>query len=236
MSEEKKQDKKPEEKKKWTKKDGETVQEKPAQQSEPKPQESQEKKEVTAKKWKGKDWFAILSPKAFGEKFISETPATDPEYVLGRVLEVGVNEVTGDDNKFYIKLLFKVNNLEGRMAYTVFHGITCMNEHIYRMVRKRTQKVAVIQDVTTADNWKLRMTTLAIMNRKSDTMLQKKMRKFVEKTMNETAAKTDIDDFVTGIISGVTQHKLRKAASKVYPLRFAEISKVRVLSAPSSMA
>lgn len=185
------------------------------------------------KKWKGKDWFAILSPKAFGEKFISETPATDPSNVLGRVVEVGVNEITGDDNKFYMKLMFKINNLEGRMAYTHFYGINCVTEHLFRMVRKRTDKVAVTQDVKTSDDWKLRVTTMAIMNRKSDTTLQRKMRKFVTENIKEAAEKATLDDFVMGVISGVTPHKLRKAASKIYPLRYAEISKVTVRSKPA---
>ena len=52
--------------------------------------------ERRGKKKKQKIWYSLIAPSMFGKKKIGETPADDPEKVLGRTVEVSLQELTGD--------------------------------------------------------------------------------------------------------------------------------------------
>src|SRR3989338_6551238 len=104
------------------------------------------------KKWKGKDWFSILSPKSFGETFLYETPATDPSSIVGRPVEVFAPQLTGDKTRSHIKLLFMVDEVKEKSATTQFYGLECLPEYVYRNIRAGLQKLEAIDTVDTKDN------------------------------------------------------------------------------------
>ena len=55
--------------------------------------------------WKEKSWYTIKTPVNFEDKEIGETPARDPDYLIGRGVEVTMRELSGDFSKQYIKLI-----------------------------------------------------------------------------------------------------------------------------------
>lgn len=190
---------------------------------------------MAARKWKGKDWFAILTPKMFNESFINETPTTDPKTLVGRNIEVSVSELLKQPQKYFMKVIFRIDKIDekSRTAYTRFNGLAVNREHIYRMVRKRIQKVETTYYVETKDKWKLQVTTVAILNRNTETEVQSKMRKHLEERVKEEAGNLDLDDFIKLVVNGILQVKIKKSGSKIYPVRFTEISKIEVKSFPS---
>ena len=106
----------------------------------------------------------------FGEIQIAETPATDPKYMVGRSIEVSAAELINQP-KFHMKLYFKIVSLNGKRAFTKFNGFGVTKEYLFRMVRKRTSKLNIINEVETKDKWKLQMTTITVLNRKAETVL-----------------------------------------------------------------
>ncbi len=186
------------------------------------------------KKWKGKDWYVIFSPKMFGEIAVSETPATDPKSLAGRTVEATLAELLGDQRRNFMKVIMKIEEIKGNNAYTRFNGLVTSRDHLNRFIRKRTQKVEIIQDFMTKDRWKIRLKSVAILNRNTEAMLKKKMRKHVVGQLMKKVKSSTIDDLVRGIISGNTQAHIRKTGNKIYPVRFFEISKLEVLSAPKA--
>ena len=206
----------------------------PEKKEEKKSKEKAEPAQTKVKKWKGKDWFAILAPEMFGQKQLAETPSTDPKYLLGRTLQNNVAELTGNPKKQYMNVLFKIKAVENGKAITRFNGYMCAREHLYRLVRKRNQKVEVINTLETKDGWKIQLTTLTVLNRNTDSTVQKKVRKKVDEFLRETAGKSSIDGFVKKIIEGSVQKSIRGMGSKIYPVRFVEISKIEVMKAPAS--
>lgn len=190
------------------------------------------KKETLVKKWKGKDWFAILSPDIFGKKVISETPTTDPESLKGRVIEVSVPELIGDQTKYYMKMRFKVDKIDKDRLLTVFHGFQTSKEQIFRIVRKGSQRVDTHLVLNTKDGYKLRVGHVAVLNRNVNATLQSKFRDFVAKTLTEGVENSSLDDLVKGVMAGVVQRKIKKLGSKIYPVRFSEILKIEVMARP----
>lgn len=214
--------------------------EEPAEKAEEKPKEEPAEEKVkekaprdrSVKKWRGKEWFTIQGPKMFRNAFLGETPTTDPKSLVGRVIEVGVPDVTNDPTKYYMRLRFRAESVENGTVQTRFDGYSCIKEHIYRVVRKRAQKVTSIDEMETKDKWKLQITTTLVLNRNVNTTVKKETRKFIRNFLNDSAKKLGMDDFIKAVISGVLQKKMRKGGSKIYPVRFSEIEKIEVLKHP----
>lgn len=191
-------------------------------------------KAAAGKKWKGKDWYAILAPSTFGKKQIGESPSTDIKDISGRVLEVALTSLVPQTQRYYVRLNFKVNRVEGNNAHTRFNGLTVSREQMFRLVRKRFSKVELVNEVETKDGWKLQLTTISALNRSTKSSVQSEVRLLTDKWLKEFSAKSSIEDFVKGVTSGAVQKNIKGLGSKVYPIRFTEITKVEVLKAPAS--
>ena len=205
-----------------------------AKKEEPKGEsQAPQRDEKSQKKWKGKDWFVILAPKMFNEMVLAETPTTDPATLVGRNVEIGVSEILGQPQKYYMKLFFKITDVDSRNAYTRFNGYATTREYLYRVVRKRNQKVESTDTFDTRDGWKLQITSMAILNRNTDSEIQKKVRIVMVNHIKEAARKSGADDIVKRVLEGSLQKEIRKLGSKVYPVRFCEVSKIEVVKAPA---
>lgn len=214
-----KEEQQPEEKKKEAKLEKEAM-----------PDQVEEK--ILVKKWKGKDWFNILAPREFGAKVLGQTPATDPKSLIGRNMEVGVPDITGDNNKYYMKLSVKITQIEGKTCLTAFNGLDCTRDHLLRMVRKRNQKVESIVDVATKDGWVLRIKPWTILNGKPVATVETKVRHMVSGFFNDFAKKSDMGEIVRKILTTELQMMIKKSGSKIYPVRFSEIARIKVLKSP----
>ncbi len=195
------------------------------------PDETPEEK-IQVKKWKGKDWFNILAPREFGAKLLGQSPATDPKSLMGRTMEIGAPEITGDNSKYYMKLSVKITNVEGKTCLTSFNGLECTRDHLLRMVRKRNQKVECIIDAATKDGWVLRIKPWTILNGKPPATVETKMRHLVMNFFGDFASKNSMSDVVRKALTTEMQMMLKKSGSKVYPVRFSEIARIKVLKSP----
>jgi small subunit ribosomal protein S3Ae len=167
----------------------------------------------------------------FGEGQLAETPAIDPKAVAGRTVESNVAELTGQPNKYYMNMKFRVDRVEDGRAYTRFHGYSCAKEHLFRVVRKRSQKVRAVSDVETKDGWKLHIVSLVILNRNTDVEVQRKVRKLVVSELAEKVRDMDISSLMRSITGGVLQKDIRKMGNRIYPIRFSEVESIEVSKA-----
>jgi small subunit ribosomal protein S3Ae len=197
---------------------------------EAKPEEREKK--ILVKKWKGKDWFNILAPEGFGRILVYQTPSTDPKNIIGRTLEVGVDELTGNQSRQHMKVKLVINKIDGKSALTEFGGFECVREHLLRMVRKRNQKVESIFDVVTKDDWLLKVKSLSVLNGNTTEEIQKRIRQVSENLVREEAKKFPMNDLLKKIIKTEIQMRIKKQGSKVYPVRFSEIARIKVLRSP----
>jgi small subunit ribosomal protein S3Ae len=192
----------------------------------------QVEEKILVKKWKGKDWFNILAPRELGAKLLGQSPATDPKSLMGRNMEVGVPEITGDNSKYYMKVNIKITAIEGKTCLTSFNGLECTRDHLLRMVRKRNQKVESIVDVNTTDGWTLRIKPWTILNGKPPSTVETKVRHLVANFFNDFASKSTMNEMVRKVLTTEMQMMLKKSGSKVYPVRFSEIARIKVLKSP----
>jgi len=195
----------------------------------------EEKKELPQKKQRGKNWYTILAPTLFRERELCEIPATDPKYLKGRKIEMGLEELTGDYKKFSrfpASMKLKVTEVTGNKAKTVFGGYEVSKDLIFRVTRKRTQKVDMTEEYKTKDGWEIQITGLIVLNRNVYTSIQKSVRKLMNERFKEMVANNTMDDFLKDLLNKVSTSQMKKEASKIYPVRIAEITKIEVISHP----
>lgn len=183
---------------------------------------------IVKEKLKGKEWYQIYTPKLFGDLVIGETPSLDPELLKGRTIEVSLMDLSGDTNKYYIKLFFKVSEIDGNKALTKFSGHDCTKDFTARIVQVRTSRIDT-NDVIQLTDGKIRLKAIAISNRVVNTNLKIKIRKYIKEIIKNEISKMSIEQFVKNMVIGKTQQKIKREINKIYPLRFFEFRKSEVL-------
>ena len=179
--------------------------------------------------WKEKSWYTIKSPVNFEDKEIGETPAKDPELLIGRGVEVTMRELIGDFSKQYIKLRFEIDNVAGTVANTKFTGHKTTTDYVRSMIRRGTSRIDASTIVTTKDDRKLKLQVLAVTNRRAKSSQQRFMRKTIEEALVETALDKTFDDLVKIMVNGKLASEIYHKAKKVYPLKRVEIIKSKVI-------
>ncbi len=183
-------------------------------------------------KWKAKGWFNLLAPEMFNRQVIGETPAEEPTKVMGRITEVTVQDLTGDFSKMHIKLQFRVHDVRGLEAHTVFIGHDMTSDYIRRLTRRKRTRTDAVIPVTTKDGWSLRLKPMAITDRRIQGSKQRAIREIMGKVATAAAAKSTVGELVKGIITGDLAKEIAAACKPVHPISRVEIRKSEVMVSP----
>ncbi|WP_258084552.1 30S ribosomal protein S3ae [Thermococcus thermotolerans] len=189
---------------------------------------------ATKDKWKMKEWYIVYAPDFFGSKEIGLTPADDPEKVIGRVIETTLKDLTGDFTKGQVKLYFQIYDVKGQNAYTKFKGHTLARSYIRSLVRRRTTRVDGIFNITTKDGYKLRVMGMVIAYRRIQTSQERAIREIIRDIIYKKAGELNYKDFILEAVSGKMAAEIAKEARKIYPIKRAEIRKIKVLAEPEA--
>ncbi len=180
--------------------------------------------------WKTKRWYTVYTPKMFGEAKIGETLASDPESLIGRVVETTMKDLTGDISKQHVKLKFKITEVKGDKAFTEFKAQSLSRDYMRSQIRRKTTRVEGVTDVVTKDGSKLRVKTIALAIGRAQTAQEKAIRRIMSSKVFRAARRATLDRFIQEVVLGKTSSEMYKAASKIYPLKRVEVRKVRVLA------
>ena len=181
-------------------------------------------------KWKSKEWYKLRAPRMFNEAEIGETPSADPAFILGRTVEVTVQELTGDYSKMNIKLKFKVADVDGYDAKTVFVGHELTSEYVRRLTRRKKTKTDHVVDVTTKDGFVLRVKPMSIADRRIQSSQEDAMRRILAETLIQMGKDNNLSDLIKAVISGDMSKDLAKACRVIIPIKRIEIRKTEVLA------
>ncbi|MCX8172582.1 MAG: 30S ribosomal protein S3ae [Archaeoglobaceae archaeon] len=186
-------------------------------------------------KWATKKWFTLLAPEYFGMVEIGETPANDPELVVGRTVETTLADLTGDSSNQnpYKKLTFKVHRVAGEKAYTKFQKFELMREYFNSLIRRRTSKIEDVIDIQTADGYRIRVKPAVFTVKRCKTS-QKKAIRLITRQVIQSKGSLNFVQFLRECILGKVPSEIYKGAKKVYPIRRVEIKKIELLSEPKT--
>ncbi len=184
------------------------------------------------KKKKQKIWYSLIAPSMFGKVKIAETPADDPEKVMGRTVEVSLQELTGDFAKAHIKLIFKVVDVRGLEAHTAFIGHTTTTDYVKRMARRHKSKIDGVFDVTTKDGKRIRVKPSAYTSKRIQTSQKRAIRAVMKQVIETLAQNNTLDDFVKAMLDGEIGRQTYKLSKTIYPVKRVEVHKSELLEVP----
>jgi small subunit ribosomal protein S3Ae len=187
-------------------------------------------------KWRGKAWYMVIAPSFFGNIELGSIPAQEEEQLIGRIVEATLYDITGDFSHHYLKMFFQVNEIDGKTAKTLFKGHEYSRDYLRSLVRRRTTKVDALINLTTKDNYKLRIAVSALTLSRIKTSQEKIIRDMMEKTIKEKANALTLDQFVQEMVLGKIASDIYNKAKLVAPLRHVGIRKSKLVAAPQQEA
>jgi small subunit ribosomal protein S3Ae len=184
-------------------------------------------------KWRGKAWYMVVAPPFFGNVELGAVPAEEQEQLIGRVIEATLYDITGDFSHQYLKMFFKINEMDGKTARTLFKGHEYSRDYLRSLVRRRTTKVDGLFNLTTKEGYTLRVSVSALTLSRIKTSQEKIIRNIMEKIINEKAAALTLDQFVQEMVLGKIASDIYNIAKRVAPLRHVGIRKSKLVAQPA---
>lgn len=184
-------------------------------------------------KWRRKDWYDIYLPRYFGETKVGETPAEEPEKIMGRVYETTLAQITGDFSQEYLKLYFQVTGIDENTAHTVFKGHEYLRDYLRSLVRRRSTKVDGFFRITTQDGYRLKIVITAMTNSRIKTSQEQAIRDIMQAVVDEKAKTLDYGQIVHEMVLGKLASDVYNEARKVTSLRHVGVRKSELLQMPN---
>jgi small subunit ribosomal protein S3Ae len=187
-------------------------------------------------KWRGKAWYKVVSPPYFGGVELGAIPADDPSKLVGRVVDATLYDITNDFAHQYLKMYFKVADVEGKTASTIFKGHEYSRDYLRSLVRRRTTRVDGILNVATTDGYQLRLAVSVFTLSRIKTSQEQAIRVIIQRTIKEKADALTFDQFVQELVLGKIASDIYNEAKKIAPLRHVGIRKSKLILQPAIAA
>ncbi len=189
----------------------------------------------TRDKWREKSWYQIRTPEYLENKDIGTTPAESPELLIGRTVQPTLYDLTGNFDQIHVKLIFKVLEVVGQEARTVFHGHEWSSDYLRGLVRRGTSRIDWIGPILTKDDYLMRISVIVFTTSRAKTSQEHSVRQAIERVIRTHAKKHVFDDLVTKVIFGDLASEVREEVKKIIPIRECEIRKSKVLKGPEEV-
>ncbi|MFW9832484.1 MAG: 30S ribosomal protein S3ae [Candidatus Thorarchaeota archaeon] len=189
----------------------------------------------TRDKWREKVWYQILAPDYFDNKEIGKTPAGTPEQLIGRTVQPTLYDITGDFDRIHVKLRFKIMEVSGQQAKTVFYGHEWSSDYLRGLVRRGTSRIDWIGPILTKDDYLMRISVIVFTTTRAKTSQEHAVRKAIEKVIRAHAKKHTFNELVTKVVLGDLASEVHEDVKKIIPIREAEIRKSKVLKGPEEV-
>jgi len=184
-------------------------------------------------KWRRKEWYEGYVAFEFGGTKLADTLGDEEVKVVGRTIETTLSQITGDYSQDYLKLYFQINKIEGDRANTIFKGHEYLRDYLRSLVRRRSTKIDGIFNVTTKDNYKLRLTIVALTQKRIKTSQEKSIRSTMSEVLKQKSAELTFEQLVHEMVLGKLASDIYNETRKVAALRHVGVRKSKLLAAPA---
>ncbi|MBO3802793.1 MAG: 30S ribosomal protein S3ae [Candidatus Brockarchaeota archaeon] len=181
-------------------------------------------------KWGAKEWYTVVAPTYFGEKVLGSIPANSPDQLVGRKVEVSLYDITEDPAHYQIKLFFKIVSVEGTRTNTIFWGHEYTRDYLRSLVRRGSSKIDAIVDVSTANNFKLRVGVVVFTRRRASRSQKNAIRKLIASVVTKKASSLNLDQLAQELVLGKVDSEVHNAVKKIHGIRRTGIRKSKVVS------
>jgi len=185
-------------------------------------------------KWRDKKWYTVMSPPYFGGVELGAVPADDPNKLVGRIMDATLYDITNDFAHQYLKLYFRVEEVEGKVARTVFKGHEYSRDFLRSLVRRRTTRVDGLFNTTTTDAYGLRLAVSVFTLSRIKTSQEHEIRAIMNKIIKEKSLALTFDQFVQELVLGKIASDIYNESKKISPLRHVGVRKSKLTFQPAA--
>ncbi len=183
-----------------------------------------------------KRWYTLFAPEQFDRAELGETPADEPDQVLGRTVETTLGDLTNNASENNTKLVFRVTDVGSDAAYTEFDSHSLTRDYLRSLVRRGASKIDAYVTVLTTDDYRLQVQPVAFTTKKADASQEKAIRETMVEMVEAAAADRTAEELIDGIVEGRLSSAIYGEAKTIYPLRRVEIQKTTLEASPEEVA
>jgi small subunit ribosomal protein S3Ae len=184
------------------------------------------------KQKKAKKWFPVVAPDYLGGKPIGNVLASEPSSLVGRTVSVLLSELTDDPSHTTVKIRFKITGVKGETALTDLWGYELDRDFVRSLLRKGSSRVDVIFEAATKDNYRMRISVIAVTRYRASRSQKKKMRKAMMNIVLGKCSKLNYSQLVQELVFGKVESDLYNEAKKFHRVKLAGVKKMKVLESP----
>lgn len=184
-----------------------------------------------ADKFKRKNWYSIVSPLLFNRREIGITPALEPKQLIGRTVKTNAFILLGNMKKQNISLKLQITDLKDSNAETIIKEYWIPYIHLSRVIRHGGNKLQVDETVMTKDKKKIAVTIMVLTKGHSTYMQNKEISKVVHDYIKNEIPKLNYDTLILNSLMSKVQTEIKIQAKKIFPLKFVEINRIRLMAA-----
>ncbi|ADJ15548.1 30S ribosomal protein S3Ae [Halalkalicoccus jeotgali B3] len=178
----------------------------------------------------------MLAPEQFDRAELGQSPANEPDQLLGRNLETTLGELTNNASENNIKLTFKINDVGSDSAYTEFTKHELTRDYLRSLVRRGASKIDAYVTVLTTDDYRVQVQPVAFTTKKADHSQEHAIRNRMIEMVREAGAERTFEGLVDSVIEGRLSSAIYGEAKTIYPLRRVEIQKLTLEARPEEVA
>jgi len=149
-------------------------------------------------------------------------------------VEATVGDLTNDFSKHNTKLKFRINDINGDVAQTLFIGHEITTDYLRSIVKRQTSRIDTNLKVTTKDGYTVRVKPICFTVKRARTSQIEGIREVMDGTVKERASELNFEQFVEEAIMGKLSATIYRNAKNIYPLRRVEIRKTEVEGIPAA--
>merc|ERR1712167_420541 len=155
----------------------------------------------------------------------------------GRVFEVSLADLQGDEDQAYRKIKLKCQDVQGKQVLTNFYGMDFTTDKLRSLVKKWQARV----DAKTTDGYLLRVFCIGFTKKRPNQIKKtcyaqagqvRAIRKKMEEIMTKAVSECDLKELVAKFIPEVIGKEIEKACSVIYPMQNVYIRKCKTLREP----
>jgi len=173
-----------------------------------------------------------MVPEYLGGKPVCQVLTHNPSDLIGRTVSLLLSELTDDPSHTTVKMRFKIIGVKGDTALTDFWGYELDRDFIRSLLRKGSSRVDIIFEAVAKDQYKMRITALAITRYKASRLQKKRMRKAMMEVLLNKCSKLNYAQFVQELVFGKVESDLYNEVKKFHRIKLAGVKKMKMLEAP----
>jgi len=178
--------------------------------------------------WKTKKWYSVYAPELFGTKLIGEIVASEEKNLIGRIMKVGLDELTGDMSQSYSIAKLRIIEAKGNNAYTKFIGHEQSSSYVRTFIKRRRTLIDHVVDVKTSDGVDIRLKLIIFTAGKIARDAEADIRNKVKSELTAKASSMTGDQLLQEILFRKFALKLVPAIKRIAPIKRIEFRKTEV--------